>query len=216
MTITAEEEVWPPQVHLQNVTWDMYQKLLRSVGEQNLRLTYDQGELEIMSPLPEHEIEKKLLARLIESMGDELEIDVEGLGSTTFKRKSLKKGLEPDECYYIRSASAIRGKKRLDLKREPPPDLAVEVDLSYRTIDKRAIYAALAVPEIWSLDGGKLEFLHLRRGKYEPRETSLSFPFLRAVDVERFVHMLEDKSQSAIIKMWRSWIHKNLPLKGSR
>ena len=209
MTIAAEEEVWAYHAYLQNISWETYERLLKDLAEQNVRLTYDQGELEIMAPLPEHELGKTLLARLIETMAEELDIELDGLGSTTFKRKSLKKGLEPDECYYLKNAAAIRGKKRLDLRRDPPPDLVIEVDLSHRTIDKRVIYAAMRVPEIWSFDRGVLEFLHLRSGKYESREISLAFRFLKPSHVERFLQMQQSQGQTSIVKAWRAWVRKN-------
>lgn len=210
MTIAAEPEAWPPTVVLNDVSWALYQQLLKTVGEQNLRLTYDHGMLEIMSSLPEHEIAKKLIARLVEAMTEELSIRMNSLGSTTFKRKSLLKGLEPDECYYIQNEQAIRGKKRLDLRRDPPPDLVVEVDLSYRTVDKRRIYAAMGTPEIWSYDTGKLEFLRLRRGRYQVRDTSLAFPFLRPADLMPFIEMSGTTDETTIVKAWRAWVKKRL------
>jgi Uma2 family endonuclease len=211
MTTTADSEVWPPSVVFNNVSWSLYQKLLKAVGEQNLRLTYDEGVLEIMSPLAERESAKKLIGRFIESMTLELNIPMCSLGSTTFKRKSLLKGREPDECYYIEHERDVRGKKRLDLQRDPPPDLALEVDLSYRTVDKRRIYAAMRVPEIWSYDTGKLEFLHFRRGKYEARQTSLSFPFLSPTDIVRFLNKRDESfDETSIVRFWSDWVRKSL------
>jgi Uma2 family endonuclease len=210
MTAVIEPELLPSVVHISRISWDVYEKLLHAIGEGNLRLTYDNGELEIMSPLPEHEHIKSLIGRFVEALGEELDVPVRSLGSTTFKRKSLLKGLEPDECFYIKNEKLIRGKKQIDLKRDPPPDLVVEVDLSYSTLDKRAIYAVMRVPEIWSYGRGRLECLHLRRGKYEKQEFSSAFPRLRPTAVVPFLKLLDELDDSTIGRRWREWVRKNL------
>jgi Uma2 family endonuclease len=209
MTIAVEPDVWPSSVVINDISWDLYQKLLKAVGEQTLRLTYDDGVLEIISPLSEHEKYKKMIGRLIEALSVELEIPISAYGSTTFKRRSLKSGLEPDECYYVQREREMRWNKRIDLKRDPPPDLVVEVDLSYRTVDKRRIYAQMRTPEIWSYDSGNLEFLHLKRGKYEARATSLAFPFLKPSDIQRYIGMLGQTDDSSIIRRWQNWLRRN-------
>src|SRR4051794_25707566 len=99
---------------LENVDWDLYESLLRSVGDRPIQLTYDQGRLEIISPLPEHEDAKKFIGRMIEALSFELDRPVKCLGSTTFRRRDRAKGLEPDECYYFRDEAKMRGRKRLD------------------------------------------------------------------------------------------------------
>lgn len=212
MSIAVDEQVWPPSVVLYDVDWDLYQKLLNKVREQNVRLTYDQGVLEIMSPLPEHESIKTLIGSFVETLAVEMNIPMAPLGSTTFKRKSLLRGLEPDECYYVQHERDVRGKKRLDLRRDPPPDLVVEVDVSYRTVDKRQIYAAMRVPEIWSYDTGKVQCLHLRRAKYEAREASLAFPFLKPAHMEKFIRMSGQTDETTIRRAWRDWVRRNLPV----
>jgi len=135
-------------LHLEGVSWELYEHLLKVVGDRALRLTYDSGELEIMSPLAEDETAKKIIGRLIETLTEEWDIPLGALGSTTFRRKRRRKGLEPDECFYIVNLRAIAGKKRLSLPKDPPPDLAVEVDVTSRSIPRLPIYAALEVPEV--------------------------------------------------------------------
>ena len=103
-----------PRVVLDGISWGLYQQLLSEIGEGHLRLTYDDGRLEIMSPLPVHEPVKKILARLIEAYGEEMDVVVEGFGSTTFDREDLRKGLEPDECYYVQNAAKVIGKQTFD------------------------------------------------------------------------------------------------------
>lgn len=208
MTIAEEPDVLLPSVVLNDISWELYQRLLKAGVEGNVRMTFDEGALEIMSPLPEHENIKTLIGMLVGLLAVEMEISIRSFGSTTFKRKSLLKGLEPDECYYVRNEPTVRARKRLDLTRDPPPDLVVEVDLSRRTIDKRRIYASLRVPEIWNYENGRIECLHLRRGKYETHEKSLAFPFLRPAVLAEYVKMLDDHEEIVIFKAWIEWLRE--------
>jgi Uma2 family endonuclease len=205
----------PQHVLLEGITWEVYDKLLRQVDGQNLRLTYDSGELEIMSPLPEHEYWSTVFGRMIEIMSLELGISMYPLGSTTFRQKQLQKGLEPDECYYVANEPAVRGKRRLDLRRDPPPDLVVEIDITHLAVDREKIYAAMGVPEIWRFDGRRLACLHLanagggRQGKrrvYREAEKSLCFPFLRPADLMRFLKKLPDADQLPVMRAFRDWV----------
>ena len=192
----------------------MYEALLREVGDQNLRLTYDSGELEIMSPIPEHESWKTLFGRMIEIISLEMNIPMWPLGSTTFKHKKLRKGLEPDECYYVANEAAVRWKKRLDLRRDPPPDLVVEIDITHRALDREKIYAAMGVPEIWRFDGRRLAWLHLEppaAGKGKPRvyreaDKSLAFPFLRPADLMKFLKKLPNAELTSLMRSFRDWV----------
>src|SRR4051812_41168123 len=164
---------------LTDVSWELYQQLLREIGDRPIRITYDRGSMEIISPLPKHERWKTRIGRLIELMAVELQISMETLGSRTFRRKAKKVGLEPDECYYVQHAAKVRNKDRLNLKVDPPPDLVVELDITHRSIAREPIYAKLGVPELWRYDGKRLTVLELKPdGKYHERDTSLAFPFL--------------------------------------
>src|SRR3954447_26703253 len=139
---------------LDNISWDLYEDMLEAIGERPIHMTYDRGRLEIVTVSQLHEKVKTAIARLLEAYADAMEIDMEGLGSTTFKRKDLLRGLEPDECYYVAHAADVAGKNKLDLKVDPPPDLAieVEVEISPPDVARVPIYAALGVPEVWRYD----------------------------------------------------------------
>ena len=159
------------QVVLQTVSWPTYQALIHDLeSEPGKRLTYDQGTLEIMVPLPPHEAYKRLLGRLVEVTTEETATEIRSLGSTTWSRADLQKGLEADECYYIQNEQAIRGKDRIDLTVDPPPDLAIEVDNTSSSINRMAIYAALGVPEVWRFDGETLTICRLINGQYVAQE----------------------------------------------
>ena len=190
-----------------NVPWEFYEHLLRVVGDRPIRITYYRGKIEIMSPLAKHETWKKRIARLLEMMTYELRIDMEPLGSTTFRRKGRRVGLEPDECYFIRNATAIRGKDRLNLKTDPPPDLAIEIDITRRSIPRQPIYAALGVPELWRFDGKRISVLELSEGRtYHQREGSISFPFLPMAEFAEFVQRLKNESSLVVLQSFQQWV----------
>jgi len=166
-------------VVLYNIGWSTYEAILADNGNPGTRLTYDRGTLEIMSPSEEHERCKKLLGRMIEAMTEELAIPIRSAGSTTWKSRIREQGLEPDECYYVASESRVRGRKEVDLTVDPPPDLAVEVEITSRWVDKMPIYAALGVGEVWRYDGKALRVEQLQAdGTYARQPRSPSFPFL--------------------------------------
>jgi len=177
---------------LHDISWAFYERLLREIGNGTTRVTYYRGTIEIMSPLPKHEKWKKRIGRLIETMSLELRIRMETLGSTTFRQKLKKAGLEPDECYYVQNAAAVKGKDRLDLAVDPPPDLAVECDITSRSIKREPVYAALGVPELWRFDGKRLQVLALVGDRYEPREASSVFPFLPMKEIQRFLDRMRE------------------------
>ena len=191
---------------LENATWELYDQLLRETGDRPIRINYDQGRLEMMSPLPEHEEVKGLIGRLIEELTVALDMEIKSLGSTTFRREDKAKGLEPDECYYFKHEKKMRGRKRLDLKRDPPPELVVEIDITHGSVDREAIYAGLGVPEIWRWDGTKLECLELAGQSYRARAKSLSFPFLTPADLTRFIRMRSRVGENAILRKFREWV----------
>ena len=194
---------------LDGISWELYEHLLKEVGDRPIRMTYDNGELEIMSPLPEHEDAKVAIGDMIKALLEELDVPRRGLGSTTFRRRLKKKGLEPDDCFYIKSQPLIAGKKRINLPKDPPPDLAIEIDITSRSIPRLPIYAALAVPEIWRYDGKKLRSLHLQEHGYVESELSLAFPKLRVNDLRPFIVLADETGdQNASLKAFRAWLRK--------
>jgi Uma2 family endonuclease len=194
---------------LEDATWELYDQLLREIGDRPIRINYDQGRLEMMSPLPEHEEVKTLIHDLIKALITELNIEIKSLGSTTFRRRDKAKGLEPDQCYYFKDEKKMRGRKRLNLKKDPSPELVVEIDITHRSVDREPIYAALGVPEIWRWDGTKFECLELVSDVYRPRTKSLAFPFLAPADLTRFIRMRSRTGETALIRKFRDWVRGN-------
>ena len=175
-----------------------------------MRLTYDQGTLEIKMPLDPHESYKKLLGRLVEALTEELGIEVRSLGSRTCDRQDLAQGLEPDQCYYIQNEPAVWDKEQINLEIDPPPDLAIEVDISSSLINRLSIYADLGVPEVWRYDGQSLMMYQLENQQYQSCNHSAAFPLLRAADVERFLELKKTTKENALIRLFREWVGDRL------
>jgi Uma2 family endonuclease len=190
-----------------NVAWADYEAMLRIVGDRPIRLTYDRGVLTIMSPLRKHNGEKKLLGSMIETLVLELKIPYEMLGSTTWKREDLLKGIEADECYYFENALKLVPNQEIDLKVAPPPDLAVEVDVTSESIDRLRIYASLGVREVWRYRQGVLEIWVLgSEGSLEKSTVSRNFPFLDMNKFVEFLHLSKSMIHSHIMEQFQEWV----------
>jgi Uma2 family endonuclease len=197
---------------LRHISWDFYEHLLAEIGDRPLRVTYSQGSMEIMAPLPKHEAAKKVIAQLIELMTLELAIPRACFGSTTFRREDKESGLEPDECYYIQNAARVRGMERFDPNLHPVPDLAIEVDITRRSVPRQPVYASLGIPELWRFDGKELQILHLTPQGYVPSTRSLAFPFLPMDRFESFVHrMLAGHDDLPVLQDFRAWVRTLRP-----
>jgi Uma2 family endonuclease len=197
-------------VLLEGVSWELYEEFLEELdrNKRHLRVTYDEGRLEILTLGNRHEQNKKLLGRLVEMYGLEMDLDVTGTGSVTLK-KPRRKGLEPDECYYIQTPPPGIDVGPLDLKQFPPPDLAIEVDISRSSIPRQPVYAFIAVPEVWRFNGERVLVLHRKNdGKYREAAHSLAFPKLSSADINRFLAMSSKLSQSAVVRAFRDWLRE--------
>lgn len=200
-----------PEVVLPNVSWETYERLLEDLADCSVpHLTYDRGVLEIMSPTPEHESYNRTLNLIVEIATAELDINVRILGSSTFKRKDLKRGFEPDSCFYVKSAERIRGKKRLDLSVDPPPDLVIEIDITTSSIPRMPIYAQFGVPELWRYDGSSLRMFKLEGDEYKAIDTSLAFPILTPRALEDFLAKSQEwEDHPRLVRFIRDWVSSN-------
>jgi Uma2 family endonuclease len=197
----------PDRVVLKHISWQSYQSLIIDFErEPAMRLTYDRGTLEIRMPLAPHETYKKILGRLIEAATEELDLEIRSLGSLTCSREDLAKGLEPDQCYYIQNEAMVRGVEQIDLTKLPPPDLAVEIDITSSSLDRFSIYAALKVPEIWRYDGQILTIYELVGSEYMLRDSSIALPGLKTVDILRFLSLSTSIGENSLVKQFRQWL----------
>ncbi|MBI4604916.1 MAG: Uma2 family endonuclease [Planctomycetes bacterium] len=199
-------------VLLQNVSWPTYQALLSDLGDHRRgRLAYDRGKLEIMSPSLAHERFRRVIGRFIEAFTEELGIAVLSAGSTTLQHELRERGVEPDECYFVQNESLVRRRRRLDLSRDPPPDLALEIDVTKSSLDRLEIYAALGVPEVWRYDGRKLTFLQLTSGgKYGAVRKSRALKSLAPRDVMAFLGRLGTVDETRLVRSFRAWVRGRL------
>ncbi len=195
-----------------HVTWEGYVSIGEALRDQPVRMTYHQGALEIMTLSLEHEWVKKLIARLLECFFLEMEIEVHSGGSTTFKRELLDGGLEADECYWIQHEEQIRGKSDYHQDDDPPPDLALEVEISRGIIKRLPIYAALKFPEIWRYDEQAIEVLLLdSRGQYKPSASSKALPMLPVAELARFLELRHSVSETQVVRQFRDWVRQQSP-----
>ena len=201
------------RIYLHDVSWEEFEQILLELGEKRAtRIAYYAGELEIRMPLPEHERIKILISNLLVILLEELDLPWESLGSTTFKNSRMKTGIEPDDCFYLTNCQAIVGKKRLDLDIDPPPDLAIEVDLTSPT--QISAYEALVVPEIWRYQQGKLIIFILTEGHYLESTVSSLFPSLPIqVGISSMLERSNEILMSEARKAFRQWVRQNLATK---
>jgi Uma2 family endonuclease len=202
------------QITLTEISWEGYETVLNLLGDRPVRVTYNRGLLELMILSYAHERYKKLLARLVETLTEELNIPMEAGGSTTFKRQTLERGLEPDECFYIQNQALVRGKQSIDLNEDPPPDLVIEIDVTHSAINRMEIYAALGVPELWRWNHGALQFWVLNQQHYQQVQHSATFPQLAVTDLEPFIALADQTDQTTLIRRFRAWVQENLITRG--
>jgi Uma2 family endonuclease len=195
---------------LHNVSWDDYLTISRALSERpSLHITYDRGTLEFTTTSEAHERYKVLFAYLIGAWAVELNIPIRCLGSKTHRRKDIERGAEPDQCFYIKNFDRIRGKRQINLLRDPPPDLVIEIEVSSSAIEKLELYAAFKVPEVWRFDGRQLRIAVLgRNGRYRDAPQSLAFPNLPIDELVRFIHLGETEDDITLIRQFRRLVRE--------
>lgn len=196
---------------LRGVGWRTYVSLREAPENYQVRMTYHRGDLEIMSPSKSHELFAALLGRFIDAWTEELDIDIQSCRTVTFSREDLECGLEPDNCYYVQNEPLVRNKTELDLAADPPPDLAVEVELTRKAVCKMPLYAAFGVPEVWRYDGLNLQvFQRDPQGEYVERDTSRVLPEFPLDEVERLLGLVAKDRETALVRSFRNWVRQHI------
>ncbi len=199
------------RVLLHNITWQQFESLLECLGERrSSRIAYDSGTLEIMTPLPEHEYFKQSISIAIEDIAEVLDYNYESYGSTTWRREVELAGLEPDNCFYFQNESLVRGKLQFDLNQDPPPDLALEIDLTSKSLNRFPIYARLGIPEIWCYEQGKLRIYQLESGQYNEVEQSSIFPMLSIRQLPELIESHRFQGRRALRRAVRQWVREQV------
>lgn len=197
------------KILLRNISWETYEHLLADHQDNSApRFTYDRGMLEIMSPLPEHEKINRRIAQLVLAVTEEMGIEAEDYGSTTFSREDLERGFEPDSCFYIQNEELVRGKDRIDLTVDPPPDLVIEIDITRPSLNKFSIYSQLGIPEIWRYDGERLEILALENDGYVEVNESIALPHLTSTPLSELVEQSKSMKRTAWLRKVRETVGK--------
>ena len=194
-------------LRLERITWNEYEQMLEElIGHPGMRVSYDEGRVEIMSPTTEHEKYKDFMYSMVSHLSKELGIKLETRGSATYKQERFLKGAEPDYSFYIQNVSSIIGKRYINLSVDPPPDVVVEIDITSESLGKFPIYAAFGVPEIWRYDGESAQIYHLVNQSYIEAGQSLAFACLTAQALTDFIEQSKTEGQSAALAAFRQWV----------
>jgi len=189
------------------VSWNEYEELLAAVGEASgLRISFEDGTLQIMTLSQRHEKYSTLIERMVDRLSSFLRVKVLFYGSATMRKREKQKGVEPDACFYIQNASLVGTKDEIDFNTAPPPDVVVEIDLHHDSISKFPIYAALGVPEFWRYDGNVLIIYLLRDGQYQLSDVSESLPLLTAAVLTKFLARTSKEDQYEILLAFEEWL----------
>jgi Uma2 family endonuclease len=189
------------------VSWNEYEELLAAVGEASgLRISFEDGTLQIMTLSQRHEKYSTLIERMVDRLSSFLRVKVLFYGSATMRKREKQKGVEPDACFYIQNASLVGTKDEIDFNTDPPPDVVVEIDLHHDSISKFPIYAALGVPEFWRYDGNVLIIYLLRDGQYQLSDVSESLPLLTAAVLTEFLARIPREDQYEILSAFEEWL----------
>jgi Uma2 family endonuclease len=198
---------------LHDIDWSTYSRFLRLLAENRFRHTYDRGRLEIISPICfEHDNSAYVLGRFVDVLTDELSLNLRAGRCVTLRYHKKQRGLEPDNSYWIANADRMRGKKgRIDFRTDPPPDLAIEIEVSRTVLRRLSVYASLGVPEIWRFRKKAVTFNLLRDGKYCVEPMSLAFPHLASADLTPFIKQLGDTDDTGLVRQFREWVRQQIP-----
>jgi len=207
---TVEHPPTGQPFRLSGISWKTYVAMRDVPENQHVRMTFDRGELEMMSPSKRHEKLAILIDRIIHAWAEERDIDIESCRTMTCRREDLGRGLEPDNCYYVRHAAAMRAREELDLSIDRPPELAIEIDITRIALDKLDLYAAIGVPEVWRCSGQSLQVYRLdSAGHYAQHPGSGIFPAFPTAEAERVLRQAGEVSEIVLVKSFRQWVRDN-------
>ncbi len=218
VTLQLQQIQVPPgqSLLLHDVSWAEFEAILAEMGNQrNTHIAYDQGVLEIMAPLPEHEYFKETISDAVKDIAEELEQNYESYGSTTWRRQAEQAGLEPDNCFYFQNEARIRGRLTFDLTQDPPPDLAIEIDLTHKSLNRFPIYARLGVAEVWCYDGDQLVIYQQQGDRYQQVERSGIFPTLPIPELPQLIKAHRELGRLSLRRAVRAWVQQNHPYPNS-
>jgi Uma2 family endonuclease len=199
------------RVLLENITWQTFKTMLAEMGsDRTNRISYDNGTIEIMTPLKPHENSNRLIEVFVGVLCEELGLEINRVGSLTLTRDDLERGAEPDSSYYIQNESLVREKESIDLAFDPPPDLVLEVEYSRPKIDKLSLYAAMGIPEFWRYNGTTLRIYTLSEGQYSETQISPTFAPVLIREIPRFIQESKKAGQISTTRAFRTWVKQQI------
>jgi Uma2 family endonuclease len=194
-------------VRFTDVSWRQYEDLLQDADEDSrFRISFDRGVLEVMTLSTEHERFVRFFERLVAIIALRLGMDIISAGSATMRSLRRQKGLEPDACFYVQNAAVIGSRLNLDFETDPPPDIAVEVDISHDSANKLDIYAALGIRELWRFDGLRLSIYLLNSDQYDQSPTSVALPVMTSQILTDALSQMRSQGQTAALKTFDEWL----------
>lgn len=207
ITLIPFSRQYTQHIVLDGVSWKTYQGLLEDLGDHRTsRLAYDQGTLEIIMPSDLHEFINRLLEAIVRALTEELNMRLRGYGSTTLEREDLGRGVEPDSCFYIQNVERILGKK-LHILTDPPPDLAIEVDITSSSRRRFSIYLQLKIPEVWRYTERQGIIIYKLQGnEYIECEFSPTFAMVSGAVLMQFLQLAETEDDNGVIRALRQWV----------
>ncbi|BAY62897.1 hypothetical protein NIES22_29730 [Calothrix brevissima NIES-22] len=206
-TTTAAET----RVLLKNISWQTFKIMLSEMGtDRKIKLAYDIGIIEIMTPFMAHENSNRLIEVFVGVLCEEFGLEIKRCGSLTLIRDDLERGGEPDSSYYIQNEFLVRNKENIDLASDPPPDLVLEVEYSKPKIDKLQLYAAMGIPEFWRYNGTVLRIYQLEAEKYLEVEFSPTFTYIAIKEIPRFIQASKQNGEIATTRAFRTWVQEQM------
>lgn len=202
-------------IALPNISWSTYRAMLADMGDHRaLRIAYYQGILTLKMPSKLHEIINRLLARIITTLTEELDLEIVNIGSATLEREDIKAGAEPDTGFYIQNAFNLEGLDP-DIPERLPPDLVVEVDITSPSTKRLKIYQVLGVPEVWQYTKRRGLMIYQLRldasdsASYVETDNSAAFPTITALQLNAFLNQRQTQSENQVIRSVRAWVKEN-------
>jgi Uma2 family endonuclease len=194
-----------------DVSWDEYEELLEQVGEApGLRLSYDNGSLQVMTISAEHQKYAQFINSLIAGIRLRLRLNILAFGSATMRKPKRSAGHEPDACFYVHSAPLIGNKIQLDFETDPPPDVVVEIDVHHDSRSRFPAYPRLGVAEIWRYDGQAMTIYHLSEEgdgqQYVAGDASAALPMLTAPFLTEMLDKMRRDGELNALLTFDEWL----------
>jgi Uma2 family endonuclease len=209
--MVATQPLAETRTQLQNITWQTFKAMLLEMGsERQNRIAYESGIVEIMTPLMPHENSNRLIEVFVGVMCEELGLEIKRTGSLTLTRDDLERGAEPDSSYYIQNESLVRDKENIDLEKDPPPDIVLEVEYSRSAINKLNLYAAMGIPEFWRFNGSVLRVYTLSGKEYTEVQISPTFNPILVKDIPGFIQQAKKNGENTTTREFRTWVKQQI------